>query len=115
MKSLKPFLHQKVDLDYDLDEERKRMYIWIFEGNIVEKKENWEQATIIHQSEPIDTTRPVAFNGKETLLHGFIKGLRHLNGYNLQTGCFRQLKIKGIPSQYCHPSHHVESLFPVEH
>ncbi|XP_022752197.1 putative F-box protein At2g02030 [Durio zibethinus] len=105
-----------VDLDYELDEDRKRMDIWIFKSNVVEKKEHWVKETIVHQSEPIDSTRPVAFvNGEEILLHGFIKGLGHLNSYNLQTGCFRQLKIKGIPSQYCYTSNHVESLFPVDH
>ncbi|XVF63818.1 hypothetical protein PTKIN_Ptkin09bG0117100 [Pterospermum kingtungense] len=105
-----------VDFDYEIldEEDRKRMDIWMFfKGNTVEKQHKWRlQATIVHPSEPIDTTRPVAFNGEEILLHGFIEGLGHLNCYNLQTGCFRPLKTKGIPSQCCHASHHVESLFP---
>ncbi|KAK6245441.1 hypothetical protein SCA6_008531 [Theobroma cacao] len=104
-----------VDLDYELDQDRKRMDIWIFKVSIADKKEQWVQETIVHQSEPIDTTRPVAFDGEEILLHGFINGLGNLNWYNLRTGSFRQLKSKGVPSQYCHASHHVGSLYPVLH
>ncbi|XVE69847.1 hypothetical protein DITRI_Ditri10aG0024500 [Diplodiscus trichospermus] len=100
-----------VDLDYELDQDRKKMDIWMFKGN-----NNWVQATIVHQSEAIDTTRPVAFNGEEILLHGFIRGKGHyFNIYNLQTGCFREVRIQGIPSGFFQASHHVESLFPVEH
>ncbi|XVE94676.1 hypothetical protein REPUB_Repub02eG0029400 [Reevesia pubescens] len=97
-------------------EDRKRMDIWILKG-IIDKKENWvKESTIVHQSEPIDATRLVAFNnGKEILLHGFIRGLGNLNCYNLETGCFRELKIKDIPLQYYDVSHHVESLFQVCH
>ncbi|XVE94674.1 hypothetical protein REPUB_Repub02eG0029200 [Reevesia pubescens] len=105
-----------VDLDYELDEDRNKMDIWIFKG-IIDKKEHWVKETIVHQSESIAITRPVAFKGKEILLHGFIKDSDHFNWYNLETGCFRQLKIKGIPSHYhiCKASHHVESLFQVGH
>ncbi|XVE98236.1 hypothetical protein REPUB_Repub03eG0088200 [Reevesia pubescens] len=90
------------------------MDIWIFKG-IIDKKEHWVKETIVHQSEPIAITCPMAFNGNEILLQRFIKGLGHLNWYNRKTGCFRQLKIKGIPLHYCHASHHVESLFQVGH
>ncbi|KAK8506588.1 hypothetical protein V6N13_103407 [Hibiscus sabdariffa] len=98
-----------------VDVERKRMDIWIFKGNHAESEENWVRgASIVHESETVDAARPVAFNGVEILLHGFIRGLGQLNCYNVQTGCFRELEIKGIASQFFHVNHYAESLFPVE-
>ncbi|KAK8596725.1 hypothetical protein V6N13_001328 [Hibiscus sabdariffa] len=99
-----------VDLGYELDQARKGMEIWML------KKEHWVKlGSIVHQSETIDTTRPVGLKGSEILLHGFIKGVGNLSFYNLQTGGFRPLEIRGIPSQCFHVSHHVESLFQAGH
>ncbi|GMI96811.1 hypothetical protein like AT3G06240 [Hibiscus trionum] len=99
-----------VDFDFELDQVSKRMDIWVL------KKELWVKlGTVLHPSEPIHTTRPVGFKCNEILLHGFIKGVGHLSCYNLETGGFRPLEIQGIPSQYYHLTHHVESLFPVGH
>ncbi|MBA0730490.1 hypothetical protein Golax_022679, partial [Gossypium laxum] len=70
-----------VDLDF---EDKKRVDIWIFKSN----EEHWVKlGTIVHRSEPIDTTCPVGIkaNKKEILLHGFIKGLGHLSCYNMET------------------------------
>ncbi|KAK8332281.1 hypothetical protein V6Z12_A10G129500 [Gossypium hirsutum] len=88
--------------------------IWMFKGN----EEHWVKlGTIVHRSEPIDTTRPVGIkaNKKEILLHGFIKGLGHLSCYNMETGGFRPINIEGFTSHYFHVSQHVETLFHVGH
>ncbi|KAK8522997.1 hypothetical protein V6N13_076212 [Hibiscus sabdariffa] len=91
------------------------MDIWIFKGNNVEIEENWVRgASIVHESKTIDAARPVDFNSVEILLHGFIRGLGQLNCYNMQTGFFRELEIKGIASQFFHVNHYAESLFLVE-
>ncbi|GAV76937.1 FBA_3 domain-containing protein [Cephalotus follicularis] len=99
-----------VDLDFEL-ENKRRMDIWFLKGSV--KDHQWVQETIVHQSEPLDATRPVAFHGGEILVYGFIKGLDYLNWYNLQTRLFRPLKTIGIPSPYSHVSAHVESLVPL--
>ncbi|MBA0756131.1 hypothetical protein Gogos_021650 [Gossypium gossypioides] len=100
-----------VDMDF---EDKKRVDIWIFKSN----GEHWVKlGTIVHRSEPIDTTRPVGIkaNKKEILLHGFIRGLGHLSCYNMETGGFRPINIKGFTSHDFHVSQHVETLFQVGH
>lgn len=106
-----------MDMDFEL-EGRRRMDLWLLkvvsgESCGHEKKQRWIQESIVHPSEPLDTTRPVAFNHgrSEILLHGFLKGSDSLmNWYNLGTRRFRELDMKEISSPYFHVSTHVESF-----
>ncbi|TXG52194.1 hypothetical protein EZV62_021363 [Acer yangbiense] len=99
-----------VDLDFEM-EGKKRMDLWMFKGV------SWVQETILHPSEPLDATRPVAFHSGEILLHGFIRGLDPcLNWYHLQTRRFRgAYNYTGqILSPYFHVRPYVHSLVSLQ-
>ncbi|KAL5847679.1 hypothetical protein ACOSQ3_011203 [Xanthoceras sorbifolium] len=115
-----------VDMDFE-SEGKKRMDLWLFKFGVVvvsdcdaddQKKKPgyyWVQETILHPSEPLDATRPVAFRGREILLHGFIRGLDDvINWYDLQTGRFRGVDIGEIPSMYFHVRSYVESIVSLQ-
>ncbi|GLU04473.1 hypothetical protein SLE2022_216170 [Rubroshorea leprosula] len=103
-----------VDLDFDVAE-KKRMDIWIFKGNVDcdGTHDLWLRETIIHPSESIDCTLPVAVVGGEILLHGYVKGLGELNIYDPKLGRFRELEIGKVSWQYFHASSYVGSMVPV--
>ncbi|KAJ0024988.1 hypothetical protein Pint_08993 [Pistacia integerrima] len=109
-----------MDIDFEL-EGRRRMDLWLLKevsgkSSGHEKKQRWIQDSIVHPSEPLDATRPVALNHErsEILLHGFLKGSDSLmNWYNLETRSFREQDMKEISSPYFHVSTHVESFVPL--
>ncbi|XP_031261256.1 putative F-box protein At2g02030 [Pistacia vera] len=109
-----------MDIDFEL-EGRRRMDLWLLKevsgkSSGHEKKQRWIQESIVHPSEPLDATRPVALNHErsEILLHGFLKGSDSLmNWYNLETQSFREQDMKEITSPYFHVSTYVESFVPL--